>query len=251
MEHPVEWARDYEMGSPRRNGALKRAGIAHRLSAPMQVPRFTDPAHAVVRPIRPRAFAPRRLASVMFVAALALVHFVDAGRSASACTLRDRAARPRTACAGILVAPLLHGDVAHLVSNALPLLVAGTALLYLYPDSSRFVLPAVYLGPGLAGVAVRAAIRSTSARAASCTGSLRTSSSAASCAATVARGRRRSSSRSSTARWCGACCRSSTACRGRRTSPRRAIGVALALALRRRDVPPRKLYSWELEDRGR
>lgn len=51
---------------------------------------------------------------------------------------------------GILLAPLLHGDFAHLVSNALPLLVVGTAMLHLYPDSARIVLPAVYVGPGIA-----------------------------------------------------------------------------------------------------
>ena len=46
--------------------------------------------------------------------------------------------------------PLLHGDFAHLVGNMLPLLVVGTALLHLYPDSARIVLPAVYFGPGIA-----------------------------------------------------------------------------------------------------
>ncbi|MEO8753912.1 MAG: rhomboid family intramembrane serine protease [Casimicrobiaceae bacterium] len=51
---------------------------------------------------------------------------------------------------GILEAPLLHGDFAHLLSNALPLLVAGTALLHLYPDSSRIVIPAIYIGSGVA-----------------------------------------------------------------------------------------------------
>ena len=51
---------------------------------------------------------------------------------------------------GILMAPLLHADVAHLASNALPLLVAGTAMLHLYPDAARVVLPAVYVGPGIA-----------------------------------------------------------------------------------------------------
>src|SRR6185295_13402759 len=48
---------------------------------------------------------------------------------------------------GILLAPLLHGDAAHLLSNALPLLVVGTAMLHLYPYSARYVLPAVYVGP--------------------------------------------------------------------------------------------------------
>jgi len=51
---------------------------------------------------------------------------------------------------GIVLAPLLHGDFAHLVSNVLPLLVVGTALLHLYPDSARIVLPAIYVCPGIA-----------------------------------------------------------------------------------------------------
>jgi len=60
--------------------------------------------------------------------------------------------RPRTAIGllGILFAPLLHADFAHVFSNAVPLVVIGTALLYLYPQSARAVLPAVYFGPGAA-----------------------------------------------------------------------------------------------------
>ena len=51
---------------------------------------------------------------------------------------------------GIVVAPLLHGGFAHLIANSLPLLVVGIAMLHLYPDAARWVLPAVYLGPGIA-----------------------------------------------------------------------------------------------------
>ena len=60
--------------------------------------------------------------------------------------------RPRewAGLAGILFAPLLHDGFAHLIANSFPLLVLGTAMLYLYPRSSRRVLPAVYLGPGVA-----------------------------------------------------------------------------------------------------
>lgn len=60
--------------------------------------------------------------------------------------------RPRewSGLPGILFAPLLHEGFAHLVANSVPLLVLGTAMLYLYPNASRRVLPAVYLGPGLA-----------------------------------------------------------------------------------------------------
>jgi membrane associated rhomboid family serine protease len=60
--------------------------------------------------------------------------------------------RPRewSGLAGILFAPLLHDGFAHLIANSFPSLVLGTAMLHLYPKSSRRVLPAVYLGPGLA-----------------------------------------------------------------------------------------------------
>jgi membrane associated rhomboid family serine protease len=51
---------------------------------------------------------------------------------------------------GILVAPLLHGGFSHLTANSLPLLVLGAGMLYLYPNSALKVIPAVYLGPGVA-----------------------------------------------------------------------------------------------------
>jgi membrane associated rhomboid family serine protease len=51
---------------------------------------------------------------------------------------------------GILLAPLMHSGFAHLIANTPPLLIAGTAMLYLYPVSALRVLPAIYLGPGLA-----------------------------------------------------------------------------------------------------
>jgi len=51
---------------------------------------------------------------------------------------------------GILVAPLLHADFNHLIANSLPLLVLGTMMLHVYPYAAFRVLPAVYLGPGIA-----------------------------------------------------------------------------------------------------
>jgi len=60
--------------------------------------------------------------------------------------------RPRqfAGLSGILLAPLLHGGFSHLIANSAPMLVLGTAMLYLYPNSAVKVLPAVYLGPGVA-----------------------------------------------------------------------------------------------------
>jgi membrane associated rhomboid family serine protease len=51
---------------------------------------------------------------------------------------------------GILLAPLVHSDFAHLLANSAPLAVVGSAMLYLYPAGSLKTLPAIYLGPGLA-----------------------------------------------------------------------------------------------------
>jgi len=64
----------------------------------------------------------------------------------------DLGIRPRQLAGlpGILFAPLLHGDFVHLIDNTLPLLVLGTAMLYLYPSSAFKVLPAIYFGPGIA-----------------------------------------------------------------------------------------------------
>lgn len=52
---------------------------------------------------------------------------------------------------GIVTAPLLHGGVGHLFNNSIPLLVAVTAILYLYPTASLRVIPLVWLGSGLLG----------------------------------------------------------------------------------------------------
>lgn len=49
----------------------------------------------------------------------------------------------------ILVAPLIHGDWHHLVSNSLTLLVLLTTLLVAYPRSSVPTLALIYLGSGI------------------------------------------------------------------------------------------------------
>ena len=51
---------------------------------------------------------------------------------------------------GVLLAPLIHGSFTHLFANTAPLLILGTALLYGYPKSAKIVIPAVYIGTGLA-----------------------------------------------------------------------------------------------------
>lgn len=51
---------------------------------------------------------------------------------------------------GVLFGPLIHGSLAHLSSNTLPIVILGTALLYGYPRSARLVIPALYFGTGIA-----------------------------------------------------------------------------------------------------
>jgi membrane associated rhomboid family serine protease len=87
--------------------------------------------------------------SLYFVALLWLIQVLNWGLDLGP---GEFGVRPRqiAGLAGILFAPLMHGDFGHLLSNSLPLLILGTTMLYLYPHASLRVLPAVYLGPGIA-----------------------------------------------------------------------------------------------------
>lgn len=51
--------------------------------------------------------------------------------------------------AGLLAAPLLHGSPAHLVANATALLMLGTLSLAVYPRATLRALPLLWLGSGL------------------------------------------------------------------------------------------------------
>lgn len=50
---------------------------------------------------------------------------------------------------GILTAPLLHGSPAHLIANASALLLLGTLALSVYPRATLRALPLLWLGSGL------------------------------------------------------------------------------------------------------
>ncbi len=84
-----------------------------------------------------------------FVALIWLVQLLNSGLDLG---LERFGVRPRQlgGLPGVLVAPLLHSGFSHLTANSLPLLVLGAGMLYLYPNSALKVIPAVYLGPGVA-----------------------------------------------------------------------------------------------------
>ena len=98
-----------------------------------------------------RSHANFRLALTLAFAFVALIWTIQFLGWAFDLGLQNYGVRPRRAFGipGILFAPLLHGGFEHLIANTLPLLILGTGMLYLYPNSSVTVLPAVYLVPGL------------------------------------------------------------------------------------------------------
>ncbi len=107
-----------------------------------------DPAYTGSRRVR----AGFRVALEISGAFVALLWVVLAFNWALDLDMQRYGVRPRDArgLIGILVAPLLHGDFAHLLSNSLPLLVLGTVMLHLYPTAAVRVFAAVYLVPGIA-----------------------------------------------------------------------------------------------------
>jgi membrane associated rhomboid family serine protease len=199
-----------------------------------------------VHPDPERARANFRVAvklSLAFVAVLWLIQVFMAGPGID---VADFGVRPRTwaGLLGILTAPLVHGDYAHLSANSVPVGVLAIAMLYLYPRSSRTVLPAVYLGPG---IAVWLFARGSSHIGAS---GLVYGMFAYVLVAGLLRRDRRAIATSLLV-----CFLYGTLVWGVLPIDPRAswethlaaaiIGVGLALALRERDVPQRRVFSWE------
>ena len=185
--------------------------------------------------------------SLVFVALLWLLQVLVTGPGID---VGDFGVRPRVPAGllGILTAPLVHGDFSHLLANSVPLAVLGSAMLYLYPSASRIVLPAVYLLPGLAvGLFARGSSHIGSS-------GLVYGMFAYVLAAGLIRRDRRAIATSLLV-----CFLYGTLVWGvLPIQPRMSwethlaaaiIGLALAFALRERDVPLRRTFSWEREPR--
>jgi membrane associated rhomboid family serine protease len=152
---------------------------------------------------------------------------------------------------GILLAPLLHSGFAHLATNSLPLFVLGTGMLYLYPNSSLKVMPAVYLGPG---IAVWLFARAPSVHVGA-SGLVYGFVSYVFLAGVLLRDRRAIAASLLVAFLYG-----STVWGVLPFEPgvswqthlaAASIGCALAIALKQLDIPPRKRYEWEDEEETR
>jgi len=180
-----------------------------------------------------------------FVAVLWLVQLLVSGLEIGP---ENFGVRPRqlAGLAGILFAPLVHGDFGHLFANSPPLIVVGTAMLYLYPQSALRVLPAVYLGRG---VAVWLLARGSSHLGAS--GLVYGLVGYIFVAGLIRRDRRAIAASLLVSFMYGALVWGVLPIKaGVSWETHLAagiIGVVLAIALRHLDVPPRRRYSWEEE----
>lgn len=81
-----------------------------------------------------------------------LLWLIQLGSMALDLHLAGYALYPRRvdALAGILLSPLLHGSVAHLLANTPAVLILGTVLVYGYPRSARVAMPVIWIGAGIA-----------------------------------------------------------------------------------------------------
>lgn len=181
-----------------------------------------------------------------FVALLWLIHGMNWATDADPAAFGVRP-RQLAGALGIVSAPLVHGDFAHLVANTTPLAVAGTAMLFLYPNASLRVLPAVYLGPG---IAVWVFGRDSAHLGASglvyglvayvfVAGLLRSDRRAIAASLVVA-------FMYGSLAWGVLPTREPVSWETHLAAA--LIGIALAFALRRLDVTPRKRYAWDDED---
>jgi membrane associated rhomboid family serine protease len=85
-------------------------------------------------------------ASLAFVLLLAVVFAAQQGSEWRALTVTPGSA---AGLLGLLTAPLLHGSVAHVLANATALLILGTLAGTAYPKASLRALPLLWLGSGL------------------------------------------------------------------------------------------------------
>ncbi len=51
---------------------------------------------------------------------------------------------------GIISSPLVHGDISHLTSNSVPILIMGSLMLYFYPSAAKKVILGIYVLTGIA-----------------------------------------------------------------------------------------------------
>jgi membrane associated rhomboid family serine protease len=204
-----------------------------------------DPAYSTSERARANFRLAVRLA-IGFVALLWLIQLLnwalDLGPDQLGVRPRELAGLP-----GIVFAPLLHGDFAHLLANSPPLVVLGVTMLHLYPASAPVVLAAVYLVPGAAVWL----LGSTGTVHVGASGLVYGLVAYVFVAGLLRRDRRAVAASMLVAFMYGALVWGVLPIRVRVSWETHlaaaVVGALLALALRHRDVPPRVRYTWEDE----
>lgn len=84
--------------------------------------------------------------SMVAVIVLAAVFFAQGQFDVQAFAIQPQVA---SGLVGVLTAPLLHGSVSHLASNALSVLILGTLAGTVFPRATLRALPVIWLGSGL------------------------------------------------------------------------------------------------------
>src|SRR5947207_2206963 len=235
----------FRAGAPASRKSRRNISVPQSAGASMEIHRL-DPAHTDSE----RARANFRLAVKIALGFVALIWFVQLLNWALDLGPEDFGVRPRQLAGlpGILFAPVVHGGFAHLIANSPPLLVLGTAMLYLYPNSALRVLPAVYLGSGLAvWLFARGSVH------VGASGLIYGLVSYIFVAGLIRRDRRAIAASLLVSVMYGALVWGVLPIeRGVSWETHLAaalIGIAMAIALRRMDIPPRIRYSWEDEQR--
>ena len=192
-----------------------------------------------------------RLAVKIGIAFVALLWIIDAVNWSLDLDPDVSGIRPRqwVGLPGILFAPLVHAGFDHLIANTPPLLVLIPAMLFLYPSSSLRALPAVWLGTG---IVVWLIGRESVHFGAS--GLVYGLASFVFVAGLLRRDRRAIAA--SLVVWfmygslVWGVLPATSGVSWETHAAAALIGVVLALALRRLDVPPPKRYGWEDDARG-
>ncbi len=111
------------------------------------------PEHEPLDPSRQADLDRRRLRRALWLAGgfVALLWWIKMAEVLLGSSWAGLSIQPReaTGLLGVLTAPLLHGSLAHLLSNTLPLLVLGTLAFAVYPRAATRAVPAVWLLGGL------------------------------------------------------------------------------------------------------
>lgn len=197
----------------------------------------------------PDAQANFRLAAKLAIAFVALIWLLQLANWAL--DTPPLGVRPRTleGLVGILFAPVSHAGFEHLVANSLPLAVLMTAMLHLYPRSTPVALPLLYVGPGAAVWAFgRDAVH------AGASGLVYGLTAYVFVAGLLRRDRRAIAASLGVAFLYGYTIWGVLPIRINDSWETHLagalLGVAIALALRRRDIPPRVRYAWEDGEEG-